>query len=71
MLTSEVGSSAGDSADFRRKRRVKSIKKKHGMQVFSFKTMVQATDNFASLNELGQGGYGIVYKVILESSKIL
>lgn len=34
------------------------------MQVFSFESMVQATDNFSPSNEIGQGGYGIVYKVI-------
>ncbi|TQE01502.1 hypothetical protein C1H46_012865 [Malus baccata] len=32
-------------------------------QYFSLSTIIAATDNFSPINKLGQGGFGIVYKV--------
>lgn len=34
------------------------------LPLFDFETIVRATDNFPDSNKLGQGGFGIVYKVI-------
>lgn len=34
------------------------------LPLFDFETIVRATDNFTDYNKLGQGGFGIVYKVI-------
>lgn len=34
------------------------------LPLFDFETIVRATDNFPDYNKLGQGGFGIVYKVI-------
>jgi hypothetical protein len=31
---------------------------------FDFDTIIVATDNFSKENELGEGGFGAVYKVI-------
>lgn len=33
------------------------------LPVFEFSTLVKATDNFAMKNKLGEGGFGLVYKV--------
>lgn len=55
-----LDSSAGHSKRFGRKRKLRIGKNNHGMQVFSFESMVQATDNFSPSNEIGQGGYGMV-----------
>ncbi|KAG6661039.1 hypothetical protein CIPAW_03G147400 [Carya illinoinensis] len=37
-------------------------KKGHDVKVFSFPSIVTATDNFSTENKLGQGGFGPVYK---------
>jgi hypothetical protein len=42
-------------------------KKGHDLQIFSFASIVAATDNFSIENKLGQGGFGPVYKVRLGS----
>ena len=36
----------------------------HDMMVFSFTSLVAATNEFSIENKLGQGGFGPVYKVI-------
>lgn len=33
------------------------------LQFFDLNTLMAATDNFSPVNELGQGGFGSVYKV--------
>ena len=33
------------------------------LQLFDFATVSKATDNFSFHNKLGQGGFGLVYKV--------
>ena len=33
------------------------------LPLFDFSTMMMATGNFSDGNKLGQGGFGIVYKV--------
>lgn len=64
MSLTGLGSSAGHSKRLQRKRKLTIGKRNHGIQVFSFGSMVQATDNFSSSNKIGRGGYGIVYKVV-------
>lgn len=40
------------------------------LQVFSFDEIEKATNKFAFMNKLGQGGYGPVYKVHIYKPKI-
>ena len=35
----------------------------HDLPMFDFYSMGVVTDNFSEANKLGQGGFGIVYKV--------
>jgi hypothetical protein len=35
------------------------------IQLFSYKEIKRATDNFDHVNKLGRGGFGTVYKVLL------
>ena len=37
----------------------------HELQIFSFESISVATSNFSSENKLGEGGFGLVYKVSL------
>lgn len=36
---------------------------KHELEIFDFQTISAATNNFSSINKLGEGGFGPVYKV--------
>lgn len=36
------------------------------LPLFDYSTIVMSTNNFSDENKLGQGGFGIVYKVILQ-----
>ena len=38
---------------------------------FSLATIVTATNNFSSDNKLGEGGFGLVYKVNLQNNFIM
>lgn len=67
MSLTDLGSSSGYSVKLLRNKKVRTMaKKSHGIKVFSFESMVKATDNFSFSNRLGQGGFGIVYKGMLE-----
>ena len=35
------------------------------VRIFSYNEIKAATDNFDPSNKLGQGGFGIVYKVVI------
>ncbi|CAL8150791.1 unnamed protein product [Prunus armeniaca] len=41
----------------------------HDLRVFSYASVVAATDNFSIENKLGEGGFGPVYKGTLESGQ--
>ncbi|KAK2654865.1 hypothetical protein Ddye_014721 [Dipteronia dyeriana] len=51
------------------KKQKRSKKKSHELQLFSFESIVSATNNFASTNKLGQGGFGPVYKGELQDGQ--
>ncbi|GMJ11192.1 hypothetical protein like AT1G54820 [Hibiscus trionum] len=36
-----------------------------GVQVFTYRELEQATDNFSEMNVIGSGGFGVVYKGVL------
>lgn len=38
--------------------------KGHDLKLFSFASIMAATDNFSNQNKLGQGGFGPVFKVL-------
>ncbi|KAK3433264.1 hypothetical protein EUGRSUZ_D00917 [Eucalyptus grandis] len=40
-------------------------RQKKDLPLFDFKTVAAATNNFSSVNELGQGGFGSVYKGVM------
>ncbi|XP_039167305.1 G-type lectin S-receptor-like serine/threonine-protein kinase RKS1 [Eucalyptus grandis] len=40
-------------------------RQKNDLPLFDFKTVAAATNNFSSVNELGQGGFGSVYKGVM------
>ena len=42
-----------------------------GVKEFTFRELVLDTDNFSSSNQVGQGGYGMVYKGILPDETIV
>ncbi|CAL9016954.1 unnamed protein product, partial [Prunus brigantina] len=41
----------------------------HDLRVFSYASIMAATDNFSIQNKLGEGGFGPVYKGTLESGQ--
>ena len=64
MLIQEIGGPTGSSVVYNiAKRYKKDGKTHHEIQIFSFKSIAIATDNFSAINMLGEGGYGPVYKV--------
>ncbi|KAL5824770.1 hypothetical protein ACOSQ3_020833 [Xanthoceras sorbifolium] len=44
-------------------------KKRNELHVFSFESIASATNNFASTNKLGEGGFGAVYKGKLQGGQ--
>lgn len=44
----------------------KDGKMSNELRIFSFESVVAATNSFSTANKLGQGGFGAVYKVNLD-----
>ncbi|TQD75193.1 hypothetical protein C1H46_039268 [Malus baccata] len=55
----------------RRRRTTKSSIKIEGVKDFTFREMATATNNFSSSAQIGQGGYGNVYKGILANGTVV
>lgn len=47
----------------------KSGRKGHDIKIFTFADIIAATNNFPIENKLGQGGFGLVYKVIRDDNE--
>ncbi|KAK9282572.1 hypothetical protein L1049_005493 [Liquidambar formosana] len=71
ILIYEIRASTTHSSKSRKTNKLKGEgKKSHELRFFSFESIASATDNFATTNKLGEGGYGPVYKVHSKCSKI-
>ncbi|XP_057987502.1 probable LRR receptor-like serine/threonine-protein kinase At1g06840 isoform X3 [Hevea brasiliensis] len=58
-------------ANSRRRHASKALLKIDGIKDFTYAEMALATNNFNSSTQLGQGGYGIVYKGILADGTVV
>ncbi|KAF3961142.1 hypothetical protein CMV_014208 [Castanea mollissima] len=66
ILQCELGASTSHASISRqRKLFEKDRKKSSALEFFSFESIAEATNNFATTNKLGEGGFGPVYKGIL------
>lgn len=54
--------------DRRGRHRRSARKNNNELNIFSFESVALATDYFSDENLLGEGGFGPVYKVLLDSS---
>ncbi|KAK4255712.1 hypothetical protein QN277_008676 [Acacia crassicarpa] len=54
-----------------KRKRQNSGKNVMDIPIFDLSVMIKATDNFSTLNKLGEGGFGLVYKGTLEDGKEL
>ncbi|XP_029126178.1 G-type lectin S-receptor-like serine/threonine-protein kinase CES101 isoform X2 [Cajanus cajan] len=43
------------------------LQEEYDLKVFSYASIMEATNGFSSINKLGQGGFGLVYKGILST----
>ncbi|KAH9627132.1 hypothetical protein KSS87_011620 [Heliosperma pusillum] len=66
---SDLESRAGYSGKSRKKITLAFGRKGQGIRVFSFESVARATNNFTLSNVLGKGGYGTVYKGLLENGQ--
>ncbi|XP_010545709.1 PREDICTED: G-type lectin S-receptor-like serine/threonine-protein kinase CES101 isoform X2 [Tarenaya hassleriana] len=53
----------------RRRRNRRITRKNNELQIFSFESVALATDYFSDANKLGEGGFGPVYKGMLEEGQ--
>ena len=64
MLMQELGGNARPTTVYEKvHKQNKDRQANHELQIFSFESISVATSNFSSENKLGEGGFGLVYKV--------
>ena len=64
MLIQELGGNARPTTVYEKvHKQNKDGQANHDLQIFSFESISVATSNFSSENKLGEGGFGLVYKV--------
>ena len=64
MLIQELGGNARPTTVYEKgHKQNKDGLANHDLQIFSFESISVATSNFSSENKLGEGGFGLVYKV--------
>ena len=64
MLIQELaGNAITSTVDDEGKKQNNDGKNSHELHVFSFESIYVATSNFSTENKLGEGGFGLVYKV--------
>ena len=64
MLIQELGGNARPTTVYEKvHKQNKEGQANHDLQIFSFESISVATSNFSSENKLGEGGFGLVYKV--------
>ncbi|KAF8031249.1 hypothetical protein BT93_D0448 [Corymbia citriodora subsp. variegata] len=63
LFLQQMGSARGNSTSISR---LNSVRKRiHELPILSFSSVATSTDNFSPANELGEGGFGPVYKGML------
>ncbi|KAM4115250.1 hypothetical protein ACJW30_04G134600 [Castanea mollissima] len=60
-------SDSSNFEDFPSRREFDGSKRNSSFPVFDLRTIIAATDNFSAANELGKGGFGSVYKGLLQN----
>ncbi|KAM3703890.1 hypothetical protein ACJW31_04G132700 [Castanea mollissima] len=66
-LGKRQSSDSSNFEDFPSRREFDGSKRNSSFPVFDLRTIIAATDNFSAANELGKGGFGSVYKGLLQN----
>ncbi|XP_050286196.1 G-type lectin S-receptor-like serine/threonine-protein kinase CES101 [Quercus robur] len=70
ILQCELGASTSHASRSRKRKLFeKDRKKSSALEFFSFESIAEATNNFATTSKLGEGGFGPVYKGILANGQ--